>query len=142
MLQTLDRLSERLPLIFPVHPRTRQKWSERLDSCSAGLRVIAPLGYLEFLALQKNAKLVITDSGGIQEESTYLGIPCLTLRENTERPITVTLGTNVLIGRDWDLLRKHFHSALDGDSRQGGRPKLWDGQAAERIADILTRQAP
>ena len=141
MLQTLDSLSQELPLIFPVHTRTRQTWSEQLESCSANLRVIAPLGYLEFLALQKNAKLVITDSGGIQEETTYLGTPCLTLRENTERPITVTLGTNVLIGRDWDLLRRHFHSALDGTRKQAGRPPLWDGQASERIADILTRQA-
>ena len=109
MLETLDSLSETLPLIFPVHPRTRQKWSARLEQCNPNLRVIAPLGYLEFLALQKNARVVITDSGGIQEETTYLGTPCLTFARTPRRPITVTLGTNILIGRDWGLLRKHFH---------------------------------
>jgi UDP-N-acetylglucosamine 2-epimerase (non-hydrolysing) len=139
MLQELDSLSEELPLIFPVHPRTRQKWSARLEQCSPNIQVIAPLGYLEFLALQKNARVVITDSGGIQEETTYLGTPCLTLRENTERPITVTLGTNVLIGRDWAMLRNQFHAALDSDRKHKGRPPLWDGKAAERIAEILSR---
>jgi UDP-N-acetylglucosamine 2-epimerase (non-hydrolysing) len=139
MLQVLDSLSEKLPLIFPVHPRTRQRWSAQLEQCNPNLRTIAPLGYLEFLALQKNASVVITDSGGIQEETTYLGTPCLTLRENTERPITVTHGTNILIGRDWEMLRKHFHAALNGDRKQAGRPPLWDGQAAERIAAIVTR---
>jgi UDP-N-acetylglucosamine 2-epimerase (non-hydrolysing) len=140
MLQTLDSLSRDLPIIFPVHPRTRQKWAARLDQCNPNLRAIEPLGYLEFLALQKNAKVVITDSGGIQEETTYLGTPCLTLRENTERPITVTLGTNVLIGRDWELLRKKFREALSGGGKQAACPPLWDGKASERIADIITRQ--
>jgi UDP-N-acetylglucosamine 2-epimerase (non-hydrolysing) len=142
MLQVLDSLSETLPLIFPVHPRTRQKWSARLEQCNPNLRVIEPLGYLEFLALQKNARVVITDSGGIQEETTYLGTPCLTLRENTERPITVTLGTNVLIGRDWDLLRGEFHRALNGGRHQIGGLPLWDGNASDRIADVITRLAP
>ena len=141
MLQALDSLSERLPLIFPVHPRTQQKWAERLARCSPSLRTIDPLGYLEFLALQKNAAVVITDSGGIQEETTYLGIPCLTLRENTERPITLTSGTNVLIGRNWELLRTQFHAALNGNRKSMGPPPLWDGKASKRIADILTRQA-
>jgi UDP-N-acetylglucosamine 2-epimerase (non-hydrolysing) len=99
------------------------------------------LGYLEFLALQKNAKVVITDSGGIQEETTYLGTPCLTLRENTERPITVTLGTNVLIGRNWKLLEEKFHEALRGNHSQKRHLPLWDGKASERIAEILSRQA-
>jgi len=141
MLEVLDGLSRELPLVFPVHPRTRQKWAAQLEQCNSNLHAIEPQGYLEFLALQKNAKVVITDSGGIQEETTYLGTPCLTLRENTERPITVTLGTNVLIGRDWELLRKGFHEALKGGRKQAGRPPLWDGRAAERIAEILTRQA-
>jgi UDP-N-acetylglucosamine 2-epimerase (non-hydrolysing) len=139
MLETLDSLSATLPLIFPVHPRTRLKWSARLELCNPNLRVIAPLGYLEFLALQKNARVVITDSGGIQEETTYLGTPCLTLRENTERPITLTMGTNVLIGRNWELLRKHFYEAMSGRSKHAGRPPLWDGNASERIADVLGR---
>jgi UDP-N-acetylglucosamine 2-epimerase (non-hydrolysing) len=142
MLQVLNSLSETLPLVFPVHPRTLQKWSTQLEQCNPTLNVIAPLGYLEFLALQKNAKVVITDSGGIQEETTYLGTPCLTLRENTERPITLTLGTNVLIGRDWDLLRTQFKKALNGNRKQAGRPPLWDGYASERIAEILSHQIP
>ena len=142
MLQALDSLSRKLPLIFPVHPRTQQKWSVQLAQCSPNLRPIEPLGYLEFLALQKNATMVITDSGGIQEETTYLGVPCLTLRENTERPITLTSGTNVLIGRDWDLLKYHFYEALKGGHKAKALPPLWDGKAAERIADILTRQYP
>jgi UDP-N-acetylglucosamine 2-epimerase (non-hydrolysing) len=140
MLQVLDNLSSELPLIFPVHPRTRQKWAAHLAQCSPNLLAIEPMGYLEFLALQKNARVVITDSGGIQEETTYLGTPCLTLRENTERPITVTLGTNVLIGRDWELLRNEFHAALDGDRKPPCRVPLWDGKAAERIAAILAEQ--
>lgn len=140
MLQVLDTLSEKLPLIFPVHPRTRQKWSSRLEQCNSNLRVISPLGYVEFLSLQKNATVVITDSGGIQEETTYLGTPCLTLRENTERPITVTLGTNVLIGRDWELLRREFNRSLNGGRKLAGIPPLWDGNASERIAEVLTRQ--
>jgi UDP-N-acetylglucosamine 2-epimerase (non-hydrolysing) len=141
MLEVLDDLSRGLPLVFPVHPRTRQKWAAQLDQCNSNLLAIEPLGYLEFLALQKNARVVITDSGGIQEETTYLGTPCLTLRENTERPITVTLGTNVLIGHDWELLRKSFHEALNAGHKQAGRPPLWDGKAAARIAEILARQA-
>jgi len=140
MLEALDSLSKELPLIFPVHPRTRQKWSAQLGRCNPNLRAIEPLGYLEFLALQKNAKVVITDSGGIQEETTYLGTPCLTLRENTERPITITLGTNVLIGRDWKLLREKFSEALSGGGRQKSCPPLWDGHASERIAAILNVQ--
>jgi len=139
MLEVLDQLSRELPLIFPVHPRTRQKWSAQLEQCNPNLRAIAPLGYLEFLALQKHARVVITDSGGIQEETTFLGTPCLTLRENTERPITVTSGTNVLIGRDWNLLRSQFHIALTGARKQLAPPPLWDGKASERIAEILSR---
>lgn len=140
MLRTIDNLSKELPLIFPVHPRTRQKWEVQLEQCNPNLRVIAPLGYLEFLSLQKKAEVVITDSGGIQEETTYLGTPCLTLRENTERPITLTLGTNVLIGHDWELLRKKFHEAIRRGRKQVGNLPLWDGKASERIAEILTLQ--
>jgi UDP-N-acetylglucosamine 2-epimerase (non-hydrolysing) len=139
MLQVLDSLSRELPLIFPVHPRTRQRWAPQLDQCNPNLRAIEPLGYLEFLALQKNAAVVITDSGGIQEETTYLGTPCLTLRENTERPITVTMGTNLLIGRNWEMLREGFHAALSGSRKQTHCPPLWDGKASERIAEILSR---
>jgi UDP-N-acetylglucosamine 2-epimerase (non-hydrolysing) len=138
MLDVLNELSDELPLVFPVHPRTRNRWAARLTQCSSNLRVIDPLGYVEFLALQQHAKLVITDSGGIQEESTYLGVPCLTLRENTERPITVTMGTNILIGHNWDLLREHYRHALRCDRQHRTVPPLWDGKAAIRIADILS----
>ena len=138
MLAVLDKLSSDLPLIFPVHPRTRQKWSEQLAHTNSNLRMIEPQGYLEFLALQKHATLVITDSGGIQEETTFLGTPCFTLRENTERPITITNGTNVLIGRDWQRLEQGFHHALNGKHRRGEQPPLWDGKASQRIAEILT----
>ena len=107
--------------------------------CSNNLRIVNPLGYLEFLALQKNAKIVITDSGGIQEETTYLGTPCITVRENTERPITVTSGTNVLVGYDWDLFRQEFNRVLKGDREWKARPPLWDGNASDRVAEILSR---
>ncbi len=140
LLSTLDELSKDLPLIFPVHPRTREKWSARLERCNKNLRVTGPMGYLEFLALQKWAKVVITDSGGIQEETTYLGTPCLTLRANTERPITVTLGTNVLIGRDWELLRSWFFRTLNSPRDKRAPLPLWDGNAGDRIAEVLSRQ--
>jgi UDP-N-acetylglucosamine 2-epimerase (non-hydrolysing) len=137
MLETLNSLSRDLPLIFPVHPRTQQKWAAELARCHANLKTIGPQGYLEFLALQKHAKVVITDSGGIQEETTYLGTPCFTLRENTERPITVSIGTNILIGRNFELLRSEFEKVMKGSRAQRGCPPLWDGKASDRIADIL-----
>jgi len=138
MIEVLDRLSRQLVLVFPVHPRTRAKWAALLAQPSPNLHIIDPLGYLEFLALQKHASLVITDSGGIQEETTYLGVPCLTLRSNTERPITVTMGTNVLIGHNWDLLQQEFARTLNGGRRTGTIPPLWDGKASNRIAHILS----
>lgn len=137
MLDALDSISREIPLIFPVHPRTRQRWSSRLQQCGPNLHVVSPLGYLDFLALQKNAVMVITDSGGIQEETTWLGTPCLTLRENTERPVTVSLGTNMLIGRDWEALRRNASLILKGEWKKGQCPPLWDGVASVRIADIL-----
>lgn len=139
MLQVLDELSRELPLIFPVHPRTRDRWSAQLAACNPNLRTIEPQGYLEFLALQKYATVVITDSGGIQEETTYLGTPCLTLRENTERPITMTHGTNKLIGHDWGALRTEFARALGAPRGQRSAIPLWDGHASDRIAEILSR---
>lgn len=141
ILEELNRLSERVQMLFPVHPRTRQKWSEKFKECNPNLQFIEPLGYLEFLALQKHAAVVITDSGGIQEETTFLGTPCLTLRENTERPVTVSMGTNVLIGHDWALLNKHFDEALGHKKTEIRLPPLWDGRAGERIAEILSRPA-
>jgi UDP-N-acetylglucosamine 2-epimerase (non-hydrolysing) len=138
ILDVLGELSRDISLVFPVHPRTREKWKARLERCGPTLRMIEPLGYLEFLALEKNATVVITDSGGIQEETTYLRIPCLTLRDNTERPITVTMGTNTLIGRDWDLLRRHFYSSLHSSRNHHTSPPLWDGHSAARVAKILS----
>jgi UDP-N-acetylglucosamine 2-epimerase (non-hydrolysing) len=101
------------------------------------LQILDPLSYLEFLGMQSRATVVITDSGGIQEETTYLGVPCLTLRENTERPITVSLGTNVLVGRDPEKLRFELSRVLSGSAKKGTIPPLWDGHAGERIAALL-----
>ncbi len=139
ILSALVEISRDLPVIFPVHPRTRQHILTLDQSFRAEeLHLVEPLGYLDFLALQSHAAVVITDSGGIQEESTFLGVPCLTVRENTERPVTVTLGTNILVGRDMTLLRKKVAEILAGQGKRGGVPPLWDGHAAERIAHVIT----
>jgi UDP-N-acetylglucosamine 2-epimerase (non-hydrolysing) len=136
ILQGLLDVSRDLCVIFPAHPRTRKRIAE-FGLHAGQLRLLDPLPYLEFLALQSRATVVITDSGGIQEETTYLGIPCLTLRENTERPITVTMGTNVLVGRDPYKLRLELSRVLAGESKKGAVPPLWDGCAGERIAVVL-----
>jgi UDP-N-acetylglucosamine 2-epimerase (non-hydrolysing) len=137
LMDALGQISHDIPLVFPVHPRTRAQLGgfslERFPS----LRLTDPVGYLDFLALQRHAQVVITDSGGIQEETTYLGVPCLTVRENTERPITVTLGTNTLVGRDPRRLRAGVENILGGGARKGQVPPLWDGRAGERIAAVL-----
>jgi UDP-N-acetylglucosamine 2-epimerase (non-hydrolysing) len=104
---------------------------------SEAVRIIEPLGYLDFLKLQSNAHFVLTDSGGIQEETTYLGIPCITLRDNTERPVTVTEGTNVITGTDPDKVRNEAEKILDGNGKKGVIPEYWDGNTAERITSIL-----
>ena len=132
----------RIPILFPVHPRTRKQIEKiGLEGDSDSLRFLQPLPYLEFLALQKRAALVITDSGGIQEETTFLNIPCLTVRENTERPITIARGTNTLVGRDLLRLRAEIERTLNGQSKRAGAVPLWDGHAAARIADVLLGQA-
>jgi UDP-N-acetylglucosamine 2-epimerase (non-hydrolysing) len=147
LLKMLADLSAHLPIIFPVHPRTRQRM-QALDAIvkdNDRLRLMDPLPYLEFLALQRRAALVITDSGGIQEETTFLGIPCLTVRENTERPITIAQGTNRLVGRDTKKLRAAAEEILGArtDFKSAHQkqkcPPLWDGHAAERIAQIIAR---
>ena len=136
IIDTLHTLSKEMQVVFPIHPRTAERMKE-LGLNREGLTMCGPLGYLQFLWLQKNAKMVLTDSGGIQEETTYLGVPCLTLRENTERPITVTEGTNILIGRDFDLLRTEIQKVVSGNSKKGKVPDKWEGNAGERTAIIL-----
>jgi UDP-N-acetylglucosamine 2-epimerase (non-hydrolysing) len=139
LLSSLEHVGHELEVIFPVHPRTRQK----ISSLGIGhenkgqIRFLEPLPYLDFLALQKHAAVVITDSGGIQEETTFLGVPCLTVRENTERPVTVTIGTNVLVGRDTALLTSELARVLSHKKKNTGVPPLWDGHAAERIAAVI-----
>lgn len=143
IVDTLSEISSHIPIIFPIHPRTRQRLQDMgLRIESPHLHLTDPVGYLEFLALQSHARLVITDSGGIQEETTFLGVPCLTVRENTERPITVTLGTNILVGQDMHRLRTEVHRVLRREVKPGQIPPLWDGQAGERIAAIVTASLP
>jgi UDP-N-acetylglucosamine 2-epimerase (non-hydrolysing) len=139
MLSTLGHIGKDLTVVFPVHPRTRQRISEiGMQALENGrLQLLDPKPYLEFLALQRCATVVITDSGGIQEETTFLGVPCLTIRENTERPITLTMGTNTLVGRDIKRLEKEVERTLAGGSRRATAVPLWDGCAAERIAAII-----
>jgi UDP-N-acetylglucosamine 2-epimerase (non-hydrolysing) len=136
ILRSLLEVSRDLAVVFPAHPRTRQRIAEFALNTDQ-LRVLDPLPYVDFLALQSRATVVITDSGGIQEETTYLGIPCLTLRENTERPITVTKGTNVLVGRDPERLRTELARILAGKGKKGTVPPLWDGHTGERIAALI-----
>ena len=147
ILAALETITERLPVVFPVHPRTRKTiaalgLSDRVAAMK-NLRVVDPLGYLDFLALYSQARLVLTDSGGIQEETTALGIPCLTLRENTERPITVEMGTNVIVGTDTGRIVNAASVALNGAERKPvQQPPLWDGHTSERILDVLEQVAP
>lgn len=136
ILDCLLTMSEGLNVIFPTHPRTRHRISE-FGIDTAKLHLLDPLPYIEFLALQRGATVVITDSGGIQEETTYLGVPCLTLRSNTERPVTVTAGTNTLIGGDYGKLHSELAKILEGKAKSGTIPPLWDGHAGDRIAEIL-----
>jgi len=136
ILQSLLEVSQDLSVIFPAHPRTRKRIAD-FGLQADQLQILDPLSYLEFLGMQSRATVVITDSGGIQEETTYLGVPCLTLRENTERPVTVSLGTNVLVGRDPEKLRSELSRVLAGNAKKGTIPPLWDGHAGERIAALL-----
>jgi UDP-N-acetylglucosamine 2-epimerase (non-hydrolysing) len=136
LLRSLEALQRELPLIFPVHPRTR-KAIDAQPVAMPNLRTMEPLGYLEFMKLVAHARLVLTDSGGIQEETTYLGIPCLTLRSNTERPITIEQGTNVLVGLDPDKIIAAGRRVLSSPVSAGKVPELWDGHTSTRILDIL-----
>lgn len=135
VVQALGDVSRELELCMPVHPRTQ----ERLKGVPipSELKILPPMSYIDFLALQTSATVIITDSGGIQEESTYLQVPCITLRKNTERPITTTMGTNVLLGEDLALLRAGVRRALAGEWKRGTVPPLWEGKASDRIANVL-----
>jgi UDP-N-acetylglucosamine 2-epimerase (non-hydrolysing) len=141
LVGVIRAVAERLPLVFPVHPRTRQRLTSfgfwRDLEADPSVRLLEPQGYLEFLCLMERAAVVLTDSGGIQEETTYLGTPCLTLRENTERPITVTHGTNRLVPMDREAVVTQIDRAMTERAPDRPSPPLWDGRAAERIADVL-----
>jgi UDP-N-acetylglucosamine 2-epimerase (non-hydrolysing) len=136
ILESLLEVNERLEVVFPLHPRTRQR-IDRLGIKVEKLRFLEPLPYIEFLSLQRRAVVVITDSGGVQEETTYLGVPCLTMRNNTERPVTVNMGTNVLVGQDRRLLDSELTRILEGGAKKGSIPPLWDGRASGRIVQVL-----
>ncbi len=142
LFAAIGSIATELPVVFPVHPRTRQSIVEANISHHANLRLISPLGYLDFLSLLTRSTFVLTDSGGIQEETTALGVPCLTLRENTERPVTITQGTNQLVGTDPKKIVEAARKLLAGEKKAWCVPALWDGHAAERIVDILLRVVP
>ena len=137
IFNTLNRISDSLPLIFPIHPRTRKNMEAFGIQPNDAITLTQPLSYMQFLNLWKDARLVLTDSGGLQEETTALGVPCLTIRENTERPITVTKGTNELVGTSEEKIWNSFEKIMTDKWKRGQKPELWDGKASERIADIL-----
>jgi UDP-N-acetylglucosamine 2-epimerase (non-hydrolysing) len=143
ILGALENIGKEIQLVFPIHPRTEKMVKsfgiyERLEAIP-NIVLTGPVGYLDFVALMASSSLVLTDSGGLQEETTALGIPCITLRENTERPITVTEGTNTIVGCDPQLIESTAFSALAGNGKAGRIPELWDGHTAQRIADVLLK---
>jgi UDP-N-acetylglucosamine 2-epimerase len=144
LLEALCAISEKIPVIFPAHPRTRgniEKFGFAEIIEKSNIRMTEPLGYLDFMNLYAGARLVLTDSGGLQEETTALGIPCLTLRENTERPITIEMGTNLLVGTNPEKIKRTAFEILENGHKKTARiPPLWDGHAAERICDALLSQ--
>ncbi len=135
ILGAINAIAQRIPVVFPVHPRTASCLHD--VELHPSIRTVEPMSYLPFLGMVARSKLVLTDSGGIQEETTVLGVPCLTMRSNTERPVTCNIGTNILVGTDPRRIQEEADSILDGRSRQGSIPEKWDGRAAERIADIV-----
>jgi UDP-N-acetylglucosamine 2-epimerase (non-hydrolysing) len=138
LMEEITTHSNGLPLIFPVHPRTR-KMLENMGITHDRLHMIEPLGYLEFNYLVERAKAVVTDSGGITEETTVMGVPCMTLRDNTERPETITEGTNELIGTDPKAIRPAMEKLFSGQWKKGRIPDKWDGQTSERIVEVLLK---
>jgi UDP-N-acetylglucosamine 2-epimerase (non-hydrolysing) len=137
LMDLMGEVSQRLPVVFPVHPRTRERLRQTHVELPETVKLVEPLPYVSFLGLMARARYVLTDSGGIQEETTTLAVPCLTLRKNTERPVTTTSGTNRLVGGDPQAIRAAIEDVLMGRWPHGSRPPLWDGHAAQRIADVL-----
>lgn len=140
LFKVLRSVSKKIPVVFPCHPRTKNRIEEyglMNDIPGDNIHMIEPLGYLDFLKLQSDSRIVLTDSGGIQEETTYLGIPCVTMRDNTERPVTVDIGTNILCGSDPNRILDVTNEILSGTEKDSDVPKLWDGQTAGRIVDIM-----
>jgi len=137
LMNTIESVAKQIPVLFPVHPRTRARLAKANIEAPAGLRLADPLPYLTFLGLMARARCVMTDSGGIQEETTALRVPCLTIRENTERPATITWGTNRLVGTDPVQIHSAFAEILDGRWPEGNLPPFWDGKAAERVVDVV-----
>ncbi|MCX6636457.1 MAG: UDP-N-acetylglucosamine 2-epimerase, partial [Acidobacteria bacterium] len=138
ILEAINAIADRIPVVFPVHPRTASPLKEL--ELHPRIRIVEPMSYLPFLGLVARSRMVLTCSGGIQEETTVLGIPCLTIRPNTDRPITCEIGTNVLVGTDPRRIAREADWILDGNARPGAIPGKWDGHAAERIVDVLLDQ--
>jgi len=141
IIAALEQITERIPVVFPAHPRTQKKLKEFNLHLKSNVLIIPPLGYLDFLNLEMNSRFVMTDSGGMQEETTVLNIPCLTLRDTTERPITITQGTNILVWNDTSRIVEEAFNILDGRAKKGRCPELWDGKAAERIVMVIKTQS-
>ncbi len=143
LLGALLDVQKKIPIVFPVHPRTRKRMQEfdigKAFEKAEGIKLVDPLGYLEFMSITTRAKMVLTDSGGLQEETTALGIPCLTMRENTERPITVDEGTNIVVGTDDQRIRDEAQKILESGGKAGKTPALWDGKTSERIVDAVMK---
>jgi UDP-N-acetylglucosamine 2-epimerase (non-hydrolysing) len=142
LIRFLNEISAMKEVVFPIHPRTLRKIAEfgLGDTVSSNVRMIEPLGYLDFQSLISKAFMIVTDSGGIQEETTFLGVPCVTVRDNTERPVTVEVGTNILCGSDTGIVLQTIRAAVAGNIKKGTIPELWDGKAAERIAEIIVHK--
>lgn len=143
ILKVFEEIQDKIPIVFPIHPRTSKNLEkfglqDRIEKLT-DLKLIEPVGYLDFLQLEQNSRLLLTDSGGIQEETTYLKIPCLTMRENTERPVTAEMGTNKIMGTDSQKIIESVEKILADDWKKGHVPPLWDGHAAERIVRVLSR---
>lgn len=138
ILEAIDAIAQQIPIVFPIHPRTRKALNNlEFKNHNSKLLIMEPMGYLDFLHLNMQAKMVLTDSGGLQEETTVLGIPCITMRENTERPITCEMGTNVVVGNRKERILEAAKNVFEGNIRKGIVPEKWDGKAAERIVEVL-----